>query len=664
MVYCGKPSGGCSNCRLRKIRCDQKEPSCGQCEKRNQACPGYRNLVDLMFRDESSHVINKAAKTRSRPVTGKKTQPTAQSQTSISPTPQSSTGQGSSSAKSLSKPSPVFVSESGSLPGPTSAPASKAPAKRSRKSTIRCRAPVLSALTNNPSPSASESSTDSLDDGNDLSSDQALLGDALSSELQEQGTAFFFSRYVTTDYGWSQNYAFIYDVWKPPDSDQARVDPVTVGMTAVGLVGLSQVTGCSETRTRAQQSYAIALKLTHDALRDPVEAVKDTTMLAVLVLGTYEFISGYSPHTMRAWQDHVSGAAALARMRGPGQFRTKAGVRMFLMLCHTVLISCIQSGLPMPQTLIDLRREIPAEHQSGGPAWLVAEPIYRALQVRYDIKTGKLAILDEIVEALSSADERLASIFSELPESWKYHHVQMTQPDARVLGETCHVYPGLIESTTWNVARGIRILLAETMIEQLCLAVGEGDLYTLSDCHRRSLAKSITLLDMLGRAIIASVPQHLGVVSIRDVQNFGGEGHAVAVPAKKQICRAPSPPLTHEARARSRSEPTTRTTGCLPLFDPTRSKAQNDKAERFMSLAGANHTIIWPLYVVGMSSACTPETRQYAIERLQVIHKETALEQARVVAGLLQGKVAPPTLSTELLDELPAVEMGTLPTMV
>ncbi|RSM02497.1 hypothetical protein CEP52_007950 [Fusarium oligoseptatum] len=108
MVYCGKPSGGCSNCRLRKIRCDQKEPSCGQCEKRNQACPGYRNLVDLMFRDESSHVINKAAKTRSRPVTGKKTQPTAQSQTSISPTPQSSTGQGSSSAKSLSKPSPVF----------------------------------------------------------------------------------------------------------------------------------------------------------------------------------------------------------------------------------------------------------------------------------------------------------------------------------------------------------------------------------------------------------------------------------------------------------------------------------------------------------------------------------------------------------------------------
>ncbi|KAJ3461824.1 hypothetical protein MRS44_010377 [Fusarium solani] len=619
--------------RILSIKCDQKEPSCGQCEKRNQACPGYRNLVDLMFRDESSHVINKAAKTRSRPVAGKKTQPTAQSQTSTSPIPLSST-------KPLSKSSPVFVSESDSLSGSASAPASKAPVKRSRKSTARCRAPVLSALTNNPSPSASESSTESLDDVNGLSSDQALLGDALSSELQEQGTAFFFSRYVTADYGWSQNYAFMYDVWKPPDSNQARVDPVTVSMTAVGLVGLSQVTGCSETRTRAQQSYAIALKLTHDALRDPVEAVKDTTMLAVLILGTYEFISGYSPHTMRAWQDHVSGAAALARMRGPGQFQTKAGVRMFLMLCHTVLISCIQSGLPMPQTLIDLRREIPPVYQSGGPAWLVAEPIYRALQVRYDIKTGKLATLDEIVDKVSSADEGLASIFSDLPESWKYHHVQLTQPDARVLGETCHVYQGLIQSTTWNVARGIRILLAETMIEQLCLAIGEDDLYALSDCHRKSLAKSITLLGMLGKAIVASVPQHLGVVSIRDVQNLGEKG------------------------MRSKSEPTTGATGCLPLFDPTRSKAQSDNAERFMSLAGANHTIVWPLYVVGMSSACTSETRQYAIDRLQVIHKETALEQARVVAGLLQEKVAPPTLSTALLDELPAVEIGALPAMV
>src|SRR6187399_3606194 len=41
-------------------QCDEREPGCGQCEKRQQLCPGYRNMMDLMFRDESSQVIKKA----------------------------------------------------------------------------------------------------------------------------------------------------------------------------------------------------------------------------------------------------------------------------------------------------------------------------------------------------------------------------------------------------------------------------------------------------------------------------------------------------------------------------------------------------------------------------------------------------------------------------
>lgn len=62
------------------LQCDQQEPSCGQCEKRQQKCPGYRNIVDLMFRDESSQVIKKAtARTRKRATSSsdKSTSPTA-----------------------------------------------------------------------------------------------------------------------------------------------------------------------------------------------------------------------------------------------------------------------------------------------------------------------------------------------------------------------------------------------------------------------------------------------------------------------------------------------------------------------------------------------------------------------------------------------------------
>lgn len=61
MVYCGKPSKGCGECRARKIRCDQAQPVCSQCTRAKRDCPGYRDQLSLMFRDQSKSVVRKAA---------------------------------------------------------------------------------------------------------------------------------------------------------------------------------------------------------------------------------------------------------------------------------------------------------------------------------------------------------------------------------------------------------------------------------------------------------------------------------------------------------------------------------------------------------------------------------------------------------------------------
>lgn len=60
MVYCGPPSKGCQTCRERKIRCDQRPGRCIRYAKARRECPGYRDLSDLMFRNESTNVIRKA----------------------------------------------------------------------------------------------------------------------------------------------------------------------------------------------------------------------------------------------------------------------------------------------------------------------------------------------------------------------------------------------------------------------------------------------------------------------------------------------------------------------------------------------------------------------------------------------------------------------------
>lgn len=61
MVYRGKPSKGCAECRAKKTRCDAARPSCGQCRRLGRKCSGYRNLDDLRFLNQTSTVKAKHA---------------------------------------------------------------------------------------------------------------------------------------------------------------------------------------------------------------------------------------------------------------------------------------------------------------------------------------------------------------------------------------------------------------------------------------------------------------------------------------------------------------------------------------------------------------------------------------------------------------------------
>ncbi|KAK5053975.1 hypothetical protein LTR84_001937 [Exophiala bonariae] len=59
MVYDGKPSRACLPCRRRKLRCDLKRDSCGQCIRAGLDCTGYRNPHDLRIQNETKLVKRK-----------------------------------------------------------------------------------------------------------------------------------------------------------------------------------------------------------------------------------------------------------------------------------------------------------------------------------------------------------------------------------------------------------------------------------------------------------------------------------------------------------------------------------------------------------------------------------------------------------------------------
>ncbi|KAL6693202.1 hypothetical protein J3F84DRAFT_381875 [Trichoderma pleuroticola] len=60
MVYIGKPSTGCSNCRTVKKKCDHGVPSCRRCLRKGAICGGYRDKLDLTFRDQTRQTIRKS----------------------------------------------------------------------------------------------------------------------------------------------------------------------------------------------------------------------------------------------------------------------------------------------------------------------------------------------------------------------------------------------------------------------------------------------------------------------------------------------------------------------------------------------------------------------------------------------------------------------------
>lgn len=511
--------------------------------------------------------------------------------------------------------------------------------------------------------------TDSTDDGEEARKSLGSLTYSLSPSLCERGIAFFFSRYVAVEATCHQGFDFIYEVWKPPTHPgtyfASSMDGVTASMIAVGLAGLSKLTGSREAQIQAQHSYGIALNMTNSALRDQNQRSTDSTMLAVLILGTYEFLSGRTPQTMSAWQKHVTGAAALASMRGTAQFSSNAGTRMFLMLCHSVLVNCIQSGLPMPESMVKLRLELVSQSDAQRSSWKLAEPVYRALQTRYDINRGRITNLDEIIRRLNDIDEEFAKIISTLPDSWAYRSVKLGQDNPAVFGRYCHIYTGLQQVTLWNGLRTVRMLLHETILEQLYTYAATFPSMTSIEVHyQQLLVKTMDMLAMLGDAIIASVPQHFGVVSARSASPgrsrqgaspFSGRSDTIRRMLSGDQGRSVSPANPHA------------TIRVLPsivsgptLFDPTKSAGTEGQAERFMTLASASNTILWPLYVLGMSSSCTPEKREYVMDRIDAVYRETKLEQAQTVVRLLESRSESVAWESIPLAELPAPQPGLL----
>lgn len=553
-----------------------------------------------MFRDESSHVIKKAkAKARRKGLLSVDSHPSSpDSRGRLSTTPEPRTAKSLSLALSRSRP------RTPSSPGQSSVWSQDSDGIMSPESGNWPVTPALALVYN------------------------------LAPTLQENGTGYFLSRYVNMEEtACHQKFDFLRDVWKPVSStpDQ-EVDGVLASMTAVGLMGLANLHRTNLPMARdymeaAQKSYGTALRLMNRALADPIESIQDSTMLTVLILGVFEMMDENAPPTatIEAFLEHVNGAAALAIMRGPSQFLTLAGRRMFAMLCQRVVISCLQRAAPVPPPLITLFHTLHASLPPSDPTVWIPTMTFSLLALRASLKHHPHPPAPVLIDRLLALNAQYTTLTSTIPPSWHYKTYRLTRRHPAVLGPTLHLYPSLWHATAWNGLRTARILLLETLLSEIYLSP------TPLPPHQTAAFPPLRrLLRTLVSDIAASVPQHLGLVNPADGSLADGSGiHTI------EVHRTPSPPTSP-----SPTEPNMDGLGGmlpngLTLHDVTRGGGVADDAARFMLLVSAPSTVVWPLYVAGMSDACGAEVKGYLVDRLRVLYMETGIRQADAVANVL-----------------------------
>lgn len=329
MVFCGKPSKGCGECRSRKIRCDQGRPTCSQCVKGNRVCPGYRDELSLMFRDESQQVVRKAK--------------TGATTTTTNP-----------SSRRAKKSAHRTASASGSSPQLGKRGRGPAPGPPQGSGPVSISTDV-SELNNTNNHDAASSSSDlqlSPRTVQQLTPQFPQIDFQPSYQFTRDEAVCFFLRFHAWPgvFRMSEASPEFFSITGGSPSQRA----MNACIVSVGTAMLSRLRQSAQLKIAAEKEYGHALGLLTSAVADEEEAKSNPTLAAVLLLAIFEVrgpgvtirrriqnrrhltvrqvITSRTLRSIEKWTNHIYGAAALLELRGAEQLQDEDGLKLFVQL--------------------------------------------------------------------------------------------------------------------------------------------------------------------------------------------------------------------------------------------------------------------------------------------------------------------------------------------
>ena len=286
---------------------------------------------------------------------------------------------------------------------------------------------------------------------------------------------------------------------------------------AASLASYGYYVRSSDLLNASRYEYTKAIRPINSALANPTNAIKDSTLLAVNLLGLYEILTGQNQRSMEAWAEHARGAATLIKLCGQEQFSTPLGRRIFVQATINMVTSCLQRGIRLPEHVVEMTETLAELTDGMNPGVDVLLIMLKLNQFRCDIKDRSINDLQTIVDRAIHLDEGLAVVCDSHPSEWRYDTFinKKSRPDI-VFNGSYHVYANTWAASLWNMIRVIGILIRQDIRDILLEGFSTRPPTFTEPEHISPFQISTDLCYKMQADILASVPQALGYITASD----------------------------------------------------------------------------------------------------------------------------------------------------
>ncbi|KAL8765194.1 MAG: hypothetical protein Q9209_007655 [Squamulea sp. 1 TL-2023] len=299
---------------------------------------------------------------------------------------------------------------------------------------------------------------------------------------------------------------------------------LSLATTAIALAILGGSPSLAHYRQLAHSYFGKALVKTSRAIRDPVESVKDETLMSVLLLSFYERVLA-TEEAKNISGVHDTGAVALVKHRGKENGKSEVSARLLLAVQTQVVEHCIQTSSPFGKTSADLDSLRPDAFENAASRLTslsarlsdltaYAYPILRNMQ-QFPSKDQLMGILNYA----GDVEARLSTWPDSVPFDWHWTRSHtfdsLSSHESRlyVYNRRVDIYHDIWVASIWNSYRGTMLMIQYLTLQTL----GMLNPPPLSPIAYK-IVSAINKVQELADDICGSVPFNLGT------KTFGGPG--------------------------------------------------------------------------------------------------------------------------------------------